>query len=67
MFNGEKNRQIRFSSHGTYLKFWIEKEYDPAFGINISIAFTENGTPTNDCHIKWVTLSIRCSAVWMTI
>lgn len=51
MFNGEKNRQIRFSSHGTYLKFWIEKEYDPAFGINISIAFTENGTPTNDCHI----------------
>lgn len=50
MFNGEKNRQIRFSNHGTDLKSWIEHDYNPVFGININIAFTENGTPTNDCH-----------------
>ena len=51
MFNGGIDRQIRVSNHGTYLKFWIEQDYDPAYGINISIVFTKDGTPTNDCYI----------------
>lgn len=55
MCNGEKNGQIRFSSHETFLKTWIDEEYDPAFGINISIAFTENGTPIgNPCKPRKV-------------
>lgn len=43
--------QIRISNHGTHLRTWIEKDYDPSYSINISIAFTQNGVPTNDCLI----------------
>ena len=52
---GDKNRQIRVSTHGTYLKFWVEQDYDPSYGINISIAFTKDGTVTNDCYVDTVT------------
>lgn len=44
-------RQIRVSNHGTYLRTWIDKNYDPSISSNISIAFTSNGVPTNDCLI----------------
>lgn len=51
MPKNELDRQIRVSSHGTYLKFWVEQDYNPSFGINLSIVFTSNGIPTNDCII----------------
>lgn len=51
MPQGQHNKQIRVSNHGTYLRTWIDKDYDPSFGINISIVFTKNGVPTNDCFI----------------
>ena len=43
--------QIRISNHGTYLRTWIDKDYDPSISTNISIVFTQNGVPTNDCFI----------------
>ncbi len=55
MPKGTQDRQIRVSSHGTYLKFWIEQTYDPSCGCNISIVFTKNGIPTNDCYIDTAT------------
>lgn len=43
--------QIRISNHGAHLRTWIEKDYDPSYSTNISIAFTQNGVPANDCLI----------------
>lgn len=44
--------QIRVSNHGTFLKTWIDRDYDPCHSINISIAFTQNGVPANNCIIN---------------
>ena len=49
--NGNITNQIRVSDHGTYLRTWIDKDYDPSISTNISIVFTKNGVPTNDCII----------------
>lgn len=48
--NANTIRQIRVSNHGTYLRTWIGKDYDPFVSANISIAFTSDGVPTNDCY-----------------
>lgn len=39
--------QIRVSNHGTYLWTWVDKEYDPAHAINISIVVSEGGIVKN--------------------
>ena len=49
--NANLTHQIRVSNHGTYLRTWIDKDYDPSISTNISIVFTKNGVPTNDCLI----------------
>lgn len=50
-------RQLRVSNHGTFLRTWLSREYDPTNAINISIVFTKEGVPTNDCLIDPQTLT----------
>ena len=40
---GYKPMQVRVSNHGTHLRTWYDKDYDPSYAINTCIVYSPNG------------------------
>ena len=40
---GYRPMQVRVSNHGTHLRTWYDKDYDPSYAINTCIVYSPNG------------------------
>lgn len=52
--SGSKPMQVRVSNHGTHLKTWYDKDYDPSYAINTCVVYSEDGM-----HDSNVTVDMR--------
>ena len=43
--------QARVSNHGTWLRTWYDKDYDPSYAINTCVVFSENGKDKSDVSV----------------
>ena len=43
--------QVRVSNHGTWLRTWYDKDYDPSCAINICVVFSKNGECKSDVYM----------------
>ena len=48
---GNRPLQARVSNHGTWLRTWYDKDYDPSYAINFCIVFSENGEHDSDVSV----------------
>ena len=44
--------QIRISNHGTHLRTWIDREYDPSASINYCFVIAKNGITDSDVKVE---------------
>lgn len=49
---GSRPMQVRISNHGTHLRTWYDKGYNPAYSINICIVYSADGSYDSNVNVN---------------